>query len=74
MACCRRKPLLSKRNIAEQLGFVKLHLNTPQDFWHNVLWADKTEVEMFDYNAPSQVWRKPSTAYQHKHLIPTVKH
>ena len=54
--------------------FVKLHLNKPQDFWNNVLWTDQTKVELFGHNAQQHVWRKPNTAYQHKHLIPTVKH
>jgi len=69
----RRKPLLSKKNMAAQLRFAKLHLNTAQDFWNN-LWSDQTKVEMFGPNAQQHVWRKPNTAYQHKHLIPTVKH
>ena len=29
---------------------------------------------MFGHNAQQHVWRKPNTAYQHKHLIPTVNH
>jgi len=49
-----------------------LHLNKPQDFWNNVLWISK--VEMFGHNAQQHVWRKPDRAYQHKHLIPAVKH
>ena len=52
----------------------KLPLNKPQDFWNNVLWTDETKVQMFGHNAQQHVWRKPNTAYQHKHLIPTVKH
>ena len=58
--------VLSEKNMAAQLRFVKLHLNKPQDFWNNVLW---TKVEIFGHNAQQHVWRKPNTAYQHKHLI-----
>jgi len=29
---------------------------------------------MSGYNAECHVWHKPNTAFQHKHLIPTVKH
>ena len=54
--------------------FVKLRLNKLKDLWNNVLWTDETKVEMFGHNAQQHVWRKPNTAYQHKHLIPTVKH
>ena len=55
-------------------SFVMFHLNKPQDFWNNVLWTDQTKVEMFGLDAQQHVWRKPNTANQHKHLIPTVKH
>ena len=29
---------------------------------------------MFGQDAQWHVWREPNTAYEHKHLIPTVKH
>jgi len=35
-------------------------------------WTDETKQEMFELNAKHHVWRKPNTAYQHKHVIPTV--
>ena len=60
--------------MAARLRLAKLHLNKPQDFWNNVLWTDQTKVETFGHNAQQHVWRKPNTAYQHKHLTPTVKH
>ena len=58
--------------MAAQLRFAKLHLDTPRYFWNNVLWTDQTKVEMFGH-AQQHIWRKPNTAYQHKHRIPTVK-
>lgn len=33
----RRRLLLSKKNMAPQLRFSKLHLNKPRGFWYNVL-------------------------------------
>jgi len=60
--------------MAAQLRFVKLHQDKPQDFCSNVLWTDETKVEMFGQNAHKHVLRKLNAAYQHKHLIPTVKH
>jgi len=44
---CRRKHLLSKRNMATQLRFVKLHLNERRDFWNNVLRTDKINMVYF---------------------------
>lgn len=44
------KPPLSKNSIAVQLRLAKLHLNVPQDVKNNVIWTDKTKVEMFGQN------------------------
>ena len=55
------------------LRFAKLHLDKPQDFWNNALWTDETKVEISGHKAQRHIWQKPNTAYQHKHLIPTVK-
>lgn len=51
-----------KKKIAARLRFAELHLNKPQDVWSMF-------VETFVRNT-----KKPNTSYQHKHLIPTVKH
>jgi hypothetical protein len=71
----RKKPLLSKKNIAAHLKFAKVHLDVPQRCWQNILWTDKTTVELFGRNTQHHyVWRKKGTAYQHQNLIPTVKY
>jgi len=44
----RKKSLLSKSNMAAQFRSV--------DIWNNVVWTDRTEVEMFDLNAQQHVW------------------
>lgn len=40
------------------------------------LWTDETMLEMFDCNARHCIWlkKKKKAAYQHKHIILTVKH
>ena len=40
----RKKTLLSHKNIAARLRFVKVHLDVPQHYWHNILWTDDTKV------------------------------
>ncbi|KAF7655032.1 hypothetical protein LDENG_00061560, partial [Lucifuga dentata] len=45
----RRKPLLSKKNIAARLQFAKDHMNKPEG-WDNVLWIDETKIELFGLN------------------------
>lgn len=63
-----------KKNIAARLKFVKVHLNVPQRYWQDILWADETTVELFGRNTQHHVWRKNGRAHQHQNLIPTVKY
>ena len=70
----RKKPLLSKKNIAARLKFAKVHLDVPQRYWQNILWTDETTVELFGRITQHNVWRKKGTAQQHQNLIPTVKY
>lgn len=42
----RRKPLLSKKNIALGSKFVKNNLDEQEDLWKNVLW----KIELFGFN------------------------
>jgi len=45
--------------LAAWLRFAKLNLNTPPDFWNNVLWTDETtKVEMFGHKSWHQVRAK----------------
>lgn len=37
--------------MAEQLWFVKMYLNKPQNFKNTVFWKDKTRVNIFGHNA-----------------------
>uniref|UniRef100_A0A8C5WFT6 Transposase n=1 Tax=Leptobrachium leishanense TaxID=445787 RepID=A0A8C5WFT6_9ANUR len=62
----RRKPLLSKKNIAAHLKFfAEDHLDVPQHYWQNILWTDETKIELFGKNTQHYVWRKKGTAHQH---------
>lgn len=70
----RRKPLLTKKNIAARLKFAKEHIDTPQRYWQNVLWTDETKIELFGKNTQHYIWRKKGTAHHHENIIPTVKY
>uniref|UniRef100_A0AAR2K185 Transposase Tc1-like domain-containing protein n=1 Tax=Pygocentrus nattereri TaxID=42514 RepID=A0AAR2K185_PYGNA len=70
----RRKPLLTKKNIAARLKFAKEHIDTSQRYWQNVLWTDETKIELFGKNTQRYIWRKKGTAHHHKNIIPTVKY
>uniref|UniRef100_T1E4C8 Transposase n=1 Tax=Crotalus horridus TaxID=35024 RepID=T1E4C8_CROHD len=69
----RRKPLLSKKNIAARLKFAKEHIfhsSTGKIYCGQM----KPKYELFGKNTQHYVWRKKGTAHQHQNLIPTVKH
>ena len=66
--------MLTKKNTKARLTFAKQHLDDPQDFWDNILWTDKTKVELFGRCASCYIWRKTNTAFHKKNIIPTVKH
>uniref|UniRef100_A0A8C9X1V4 Transposase Tc1-like domain-containing protein n=1 Tax=Sander lucioperca TaxID=283035 RepID=A0A8C9X1V4_SANLU len=70
----RRKPLLTKKNIAARLKFAKEHIDTPQRYWLNVLWTDETKIELFGNTKQHYIWRRKGTAYHHENIIPTVKY
>ena len=61
----RKETVLSKKNIAARLRFVKEHLNVSQRYWQNILWTDETKVQLFGRNTQHYVWRKKGTAHQH---------
>ncbi len=52
----------------------KIYLDYPQDFWANILWTDKTKVELFGRCVSCYIWRKTNTAFNKNNIIPAVKH
>ncbi|KAG2462665.1 TCB1 transposase, partial [Polypterus senegalus] len=70
----RRKPLLSKRQMAARLEFAKRHLKDSQAMRNKILWSDETKIELFGVNGRRHVWRKPGTAHHQANTIPIVKH
>uniref|UniRef100_A0AAZ3QEJ1 Transposase Tc1-like domain-containing protein n=1 Tax=Oncorhynchus tshawytscha TaxID=74940 RepID=A0AAZ3QEJ1_ONCTS len=63
----RKKPLLSKKNIAVRLKFTKVHLDVPHRYLQNILCTDETTVELFGRNTTLCVEKK-------RHSTPTSKH
>lgn len=37
-------------------------------------YKDKSKIDLFSLNEKCYVWWKPNTAFQHKTLIPVIKH
>ncbi|KAG2464976.1 TCB1 transposase, partial [Polypterus senegalus] len=67
----RRKPLLSKRQMAACLEFAKSHLKDSQTMRNKILWSDETKIGV---NVRHHVWRKPGTAHHQANTIPIVKY
>lgn len=55
----KRRPSLSKKNVAAQLRVAKLHLNNHRSSG-TILWTDENNVEMFGHNAECDIWQKTS--------------
>ncbi|TKS65777.1 Transposable element [Collichthys lucidus] len=69
----RRKPFLRTCHKQSRLRYAKAHLDKPASFWNKVLWTDECKIELFGHNKGRYAWRKKNTAFQDKHLLPTVK-
>ena len=53
----RQKPLLAKKNMKACLTFAKKHFDENQDLYENILWTDKTKVELFGRCVSHYMWR-----------------
>ena len=70
----RKKPLLQNRHEKPRLRFATGHEDKDFTFSRNVLWSDKTKIELFGHNAYRYVWRKKEEACKLKDTILTMKH
>ncbi|KAG2465277.1 TCB1 transposase, partial [Polypterus senegalus] len=70
----QRKPFLLPQHKQSRLRYAQAHLDKPASFWNKVLWTDETKIELFGHNKWRYAWRKKNTAFQEKHLLPTVKY
>lgn len=70
----RKKPLLSKNNIAKRLKWAKEHETWRSHDWSKVIWSDESKFCIFGNNGSKFVWRRPGEALKPICLQPTVKH
>ena len=55
-ACHPRKtPLLKYVHFKGRLEFAKRHIDKDVVFWKQILWSDKTKIELFGHNSVSSV-------------------
>lgn len=70
----RKKPFLSKKNIARRFQWAKNHENWTIQDWKRVIWSDETKINLFGSDGVNKVWRKSGQADKTKNCTPTVKH
>lgn len=68
----RRVPFMSKMHIERRLCFFK-NQETRQN-WINVLWSDKTKIDLFRSDGRPHVRRPKNTAFDPKYTKKTIKH
>ncbi|GFW38065.1 transposable element Tcb2 transposase [Trichonephila clavipes] len=61
-------------NWFKRIAFEKDHIHKPLEFWRTVIFSDEGIFCIFGIKGCKLVWRKPFTALQKEHLVPTVKH
>ncbi|GFV78017.1 transposable element Tc1 transposase [Trichonephila clavipes] len=68
----RRKPYISMTSWLKRIAFEKDHIHKPHEFWRTVIFSDEDKFCIFGIKGCKLVWRKPCTALQKQHLVPTV--
>ncbi|GFY01867.1 transposable element Tc1 transposase [Trichonephila clavipes] len=61
-------------NRLKRIAFEKDHIHKPLEFWRTVIFSDEGKFCIFGIKGCKLIWRKPCTALQKEHLVPTVKH
>jgi hypothetical protein len=56
------------------LEFARAYVNKPIDFWKTVLFTDESKFNIFGFDGPQYVWRKPKKELNQKNVLPTVRH
>lgn len=70
----RCKPYISEINQKKRFEFAEKYLIENETFWHNVLFTDEANFNIFGSDDKIKVWRKPNTELAKKKLKTTVKH
>jgi len=70
----RKKPMLSRKNIAKRFQWAKEHETWTTKDWARVLWSDESKFCIFGNNGSRFIWRRPNEALKIQCVLPTVKH
>ena len=70
----RKRSYISPINRSKRTEFAKQYQDQPWEFWKTVIWSDESKFELLSNKRRQTVWRKNGTAFDIKHITPTVKH
>jgi hypothetical protein len=71
---CKKKPLLSVRNIQRRLDWAIRHQNWSVEDWKKVLWSDEKKVELFNTKRRKHCRRRTNEPLRPDTIEKTVKH
>lgn len=69
-----RNPLLTKQHKTARPNFAKDHKKKPEKYWQNILYWDKTKMNVFGSDDVQHVWRWRGLDDHSDGTVATVKH
>ena len=70
----QQTPLHKPCHIVAQFNFAKTFLDKEICFWEQVLWNNKTNIDLFQHNVIQKIWHRKGEAFRPKNAIQTLKH
>jgi transposase len=69
-----KKPLLSRKNIADRLKFCQKFKEWTGEMWEQVLFSDECMFRQFPNSGALHVRRPKGSRFQQRYIVPMVKH
>jgi transposase len=70
----KKKPALSKKNIAARLEFAKKYRNWTKNDWERVIFSDESKINFFNSDGRSWTWFDKDKPLESRNVQQTIKH
>jgi transposase len=70
----RKKPLISRKNVAERLCWAQIYQGLPAEDWNNIIWSDEAPFNLLSRAPSHYVRRGPTEELKPECIEPTLKH